>query len=703
MKIARIEISNFRLLKDFTLDLEDELSLVIGKNNTGKTSVLACLEKLVIQSDGRHITYEDFNVELRSLLENILLGEKEIGVEEDYVPLGIELRLLVTYGELDNLSKISPLIMSLDPEDNNIVLSFEYRISFGKLNELKNNYIEEAEKFDNRPGLFLKENLGKYFGPIAKKSLLYSDDNQFIDLNKEKINLKDILSIQFISAKRNVTNRKDDKTLSNQTSNLYRQVDESEEQQEAAENFKKELRKADDNLSGIYQQMFEGIIGKVNRFGGINPTDTEIKIASTLQHRELLEGNTTVMYAHQNHDLPEHYNGLGYMNLISMIFEIEMLMSRFRRSARETPSAINLLFIEEPEAHTHPQMQYIFIKNIKELLKQGRLREDGLEIHLQSVITTHSSHIVSESCFDDIKYLKKSHRTHQVQAKNLKDLEKSYASNEDPDKDAELKQAYRFLKQYLTLNRAELFFADKAILIEGDTERLILPAMMKKVDQNPAGPEEQPLLSQNISIVEVGAHSQTFEKFIDFVGIKSLVITDIDSNKQVPDAEDPTKMKSQKCRPDDEDALQTSNASLKFFFKTGDLAFYKSLDFEYKSLSKTDEEGWQQQTEGLLKVVYQIEEQGYHARSFEDAFFSINKAMLNVGQNSFPSLTKKHFEKYMNDEIDAFDFSENAVNSKPSLAIEILLNSQPDGDGVEFSNWEVPLYIKEGLLWLRKN
>ena len=376
MKIARIEISNFRLLKDFTLDLEDELSLVIGKNNTGKTSVLACLEKLVIQSDGRHVTYEDFNVELRSLLENILLGEKEIGAEEDYVPLGIELRILVTYGELDNLSKISPLIMSLDPEDNNIVLSFEYRISFGKLNELKNNYIEEAERFGNRPGLFLKENLGKYFGPIVKKSLLYSDDKQFIDLNKEKINLKDILSIQFISAKRNVTNRKDDKTLSNQTSNLYRQVDESEEQQEAAENFKKELRKTDDKLSGIYQQMFEGIIGKVNRFGGINPTDTEIKIASTLQHRELLEGNTTVMYAHQNHDLPEHYNGLGYMNLISMIFEIEILMSRFRRSARETPSAINLLFIEEPEAHTHPQMQYIFIKNIKELLKQGRLREE---------------------------------------------------------------------------------------------------------------------------------------------------------------------------------------------------------------------------------------------------------------------------------------------------------------------------------------
>lgn len=37
------------------------------------------------------------------------------------------------------------------------------------------------------------------------------------------------------------------------------------------------------------------------------------------------------------------------------------------------PADINILFIEEPEAHTHPQLQYIFIKNIKELLREGRL------------------------------------------------------------------------------------------------------------------------------------------------------------------------------------------------------------------------------------------------------------------------------------------------------------------------------------------
>lgn len=713
MKVARIEITNFRLLKRFALDLEDELSLVIGKNNTGKTSVLACLDKLAVQSDKKAITYEDFNVDLMSSIEAVLLGDQDIGNEEEYSPLGIQLKLFIKYSESDDLSKISSLIMSLDPTDDNVVLSFEYKISFEKIVELKAAYTDEADKFENSPRLFLKENLSDYFGPVIKKSLLIGDEDQFIDLNKEKINLKDILSIQFINAKRSVTNKQNDKTLSNQTSSLYKQVDESDEQIDASNEFKKELRKTDTKLSGIYQNMFKGVIEKVNRFGGISPTDTTIKVASTLQHRELLEGNTTVMYQHQNHDLPEHYNGLGYMNLISMIFEIEMLMSRLRKSLKEQPASINLLFIEEPEAHTHPQMQYVFIKNIKKLLKENRLREDGIEIHLQSIITTHSSHIVSESSFDDIKYLKKAPHSHQVQAKNLKDLEQEYTFEDDPEKNEELKRSYRFLKQYLTLNRAELFFADKAIFIEGDTERVILPAMMKKIDQENQD-DVQPLLSQNISMVEVGAHSQSFEKFIDFIGLKSLIITDIDSNKEVPRNDDPSKRKRVKCRPNEVGASQTSNASLDFFFGTKELAFYKALSLCDKSVSKCPEKKvWEQDPEGLVKVIYQVEENGYLARSFEDAFFHINNELLSIGHDAFPSLTKKYYDKYLAGKMDIFEFSEKAVNSKPSLAIEVLLNSktsisessesEDNSIKIEFSNWNVPLYIKEGLLWLQQN
>lgn len=702
MKISKIQIKNFRLLKNFSLDLEDELSLILGKNNTGKTSVLTALDKFLNQSSRKSITLDDFNVGLKKELLQYLSGSKELPIENGYQPLGIELKVYIDYTVQDDLSQVRALIMSLDPNDNNIVLKFEYKIDHEQLLKLKGDYTEQSEKFDDNPELFLKEHLGDYFGSVKKKSLLFTDEAVFIDLVKENILLKDILSFDFISAKRSVTNKDNDRTLSYQTAKIYKRSDESNEQIDASDKFKETLRKTDDELSTIYADMFDGLIQKVNKFGGVTSTDTKLKVASTLQHRDLLDGNTTVMYSHDTHDLPEHYNGLGYMNLISMIFDIEMVMGKFRRSLKEKPAAINLFFIEEPEAHTHPQMQYVFIKNIKALLKGNRERDDGITIQLQTAITTHSSHIVSECDFNDIKYLRKSKSTFDVKAKNLKALQDEYKSG-DENKDAKLKRSFKFLKQYLTLNRAELFFADKAIFIEGDTERILVPAMMRKIDQEFHTPDETPLLSQNISLVEVGAYSQIFEKFIEFIGVKSLVITDIDSQytQEIVDGQN-TKKKTIKCKPSDPLADKTSNASLNFFFNNKDLSFYKNLSIDEKVLRKDDAQ-WIQDPDGYFLMVYQTEEFGYHGRSFEDAFFSLNKGLLGTDVEAFPSLTKKHFDAFVgNTDTDPYVFAEKAVNSKPTLAIEILLNSEKIGEN-EFCNWQIPSYIKEGLLWLRKN
>ena len=136
---------------------------------------------------------------------------------------------------------------------------------------------------------------------------------------------------------------------------------------------------------------------------------------SILEEKNILTENTSVMFRHNGEQLlPEDYNGLGYMNLIAMIFEIEVILYNFKKEKQiniiqEIPSDINLLFIEEPEAHTHPQMQYIFIKNIKDVLEEGTLTTGGTNINLQTIISTHSSHIVAESDFNDIKYLFKTH------------------------------------------------------------------------------------------------------------------------------------------------------------------------------------------------------------------------------------------------------------------------------------------------------
>lgn len=66
MVIKQIQVKNFRLLKEFTMEMEDELSLVIGKNNVGKTSLLVILDKFLNQGDRKGFQYNDFNLDFRS-------------------------------------------------------------------------------------------------------------------------------------------------------------------------------------------------------------------------------------------------------------------------------------------------------------------------------------------------------------------------------------------------------------------------------------------------------------------------------------------------------------------------------------------------------------------------------------------------------------------------------------------------------------
>ena len=258
--------------------------------------------------------------------------------------------------------------------------------------------------------------------------------------------MENVILFQSIGARRDVDNRDVDKTLSTKTSDLYKAIEETAEQIEAKEKFLDQLRETDTQLTDIYSDIFADIVEKIKKFGGVTPNDTIIKVISSLQHRELLKGNTTVKYEHDNKDLPENFNGLGYMNLISIIFDIDLILKRFAKIKEGGGLAdINLLFIEEPEAHTHPQMQYVFIKNIKELLNEGVKDDHGNCRPLQYIVSTHSSHIVADSDYDDIKYLHRVTGKNEVEAKSLKTLSKVY----------ENKDHLRFLKQYITINRSE--------------------------------------------------------------------------------------------------------------------------------------------------------------------------------------------------------------------------------------------------------
>lgn len=697
MKIFKIQIENFRLLRNFSMDLENELSLVIGKNNTGKTSILFVLEKFLNQPDKNKFSFDDFNIELKKELKTLIEGE-DLVPENEFTLSGIKLKIFIEYNKNDNLSNVSRVMMDLDPANNVIVLGFEYTLAYNDFVNIRNAYSEFKTAEDTKvlddanyvvKGIydFLKQKQADYF-VLYKKSFEYDvatsivNEAVYLNLLSEEISIKEIINFKFISARRDVTNKEIDKTLSVQTSRIYEKTQATEEQNNAVDDFKEKLSETDNHLSGIYKSLFKEIVEKVKAFGGVKINESDIEIISTLQHRELLKGNTTVVYKHdEDNRLPEHYNGLGYMNLISMIFEIEILVHEFRREADKTPADINLLFIEEPEAHTHPQMQYVFIKNIKKLLAAGITRKDGVSRKLQYIISTHSSHIVADSDFNDIKYLKRQ-GVNGVIAKNLKDLKNDYEVGTNQ---------YQFLTQYLTISRAEIFFAEKAILIEGDTERILVPTLMRKIDieerkRHTALGEVDinlPLLSQNISIIEVGAYSHIFEKFIDFLGIKSLIITDLDA---VGDD-------NKAC----EVAVGTkySNAALKFFFGTATLDDLKGYVLANKCFSKVADV-WQNTADGSLCIIYQDNDEGYNARSFEDAYIHINRAFINANKDNFEGLQNRGY--FDDDANGAYILAAECVKKKTHFAMDIIYQSD-----AEFTNWKIPAYIKEGLLWLKKD
>ena len=678
MEIKKICIQHYRLLNDFSLELKNDLSLIVGKNNCGKTSVLSVLEKIFNKNSNRNLVWEDINLyHRREIFENIK-RVSDIPDSELSSILGINLQIWIQYSELDSYQNIQGFMMDLNPENNFIILEFSYIIPIQKLREISSltcGFADDFSKFES----FMKKNLNKFF-EIQIYSRGYNPITQ--EMTEEKSDLHEmkdvhkIIKVRGISASREVSNKENNHSLS-KTSNRFYKLNNGEEINSNANNLlQSAILKADETLTRAYsgddgvEGIFTSVFERVKRFGG-NDSETELAIHSSLSEKDILSNNTTLYYKHDDSLLPETYNGLGYLNLYGIIFEIETLMADIKNE----PADINLIYIEEPESHTHPQLQYIFIKNIKDLLKEhnDELKESGDFSCIQTLITTHSSHIVSDCNFDDLIYFKRDNGT--AVSKAFNSLKEEYGDEQ---------LGYKFVKQYLTLNSSELFFADKVICVEGDTERILIPTMMQKVDiANPINQASNtmPLLSQNISIIETGAHSQVFRKLFDFLGIKVLIITDIDpANKN-----ENNRLTS--CSA--VDATSTTNISIKSFFDiSGDEVFSIVAQKSFAEKITSDDR---------IRIAYQIpeDENGYQPASFEDAFISLNKQFIinqKAGLIKFEAL--KDFD---DSEIeDFYKFARDKVNKKSAFASSLLYF-----EGEE-NTWKVPNYISEGLLWLRE-
>jgi len=146
-------------------------------------------------------------------------------------------------------------------------------------------------------------------------------------------------------------------------------------------------------------------------------------------------------------------NGLGENNLIYSSAVLGDLKNR-RTEKKEHYYA---LFIEEPEAHLHPQRQNTFFNYLNNL--------QGLDIQL--FITSHSPTITAKSDLNSLIVLQHQSNTHIPFILRNSELT-------DPNK--------KYLRKFLDVTKSQLFFSNGSLLVEGISEALLLPILARIIN-----------------------------------------------------------------------------------------------------------------------------------------------------------------------------------------------------------------------------
>lgn len=131
MQLSKIRIKNYRLLIDAELEVEPKTTLIVGRNNTAKTSCFECIGNVL---DGAPFSFNDYPLQKRENLYTkiALFMEKKITFEElakQLEPISIE--FLVDYSlddPEDNLGALSPFIIDVDVDTTTALIRVEFRL-----------------------------------------------------------------------------------------------------------------------------------------------------------------------------------------------------------------------------------------------------------------------------------------------------------------------------------------------------------------------------------------------------------------------------------------------------------------------------------------------------------------------------------------------------------------------------------------------
>jgi putative ATP-dependent endonuclease of the OLD family len=187
-----------------------------------------------------------------------------------------------------------------------------------------------------------------------------------------------------------------------------------------------------------------------------------------------------------------------------------------------------ILAIEEPELYWHPNGQRKMFNVLKEISSTD-----------QVILCTHSNFFVNMHNYQNIAIVKRENNGPTRLCQYREDI----FGTEDPESQKRLRKTFRYLSLF-ELSRSEMFFAKKVILVEGDTEKFIIPfcsseliALDKKYD----------LSAKNICVIECGGKNNIhiFMRVLNKFKIPYVVLHDVDPIKFPEDKSDKTDKEKQ--------------------------------------------------------------------------------------------------------------------------------------------------------------
>ena len=446
-----------------------------------------------------------------------------------------------------------------------------------------------------------------------------------------------------------------------------------------------ELHQAKETFNTNLESSFKNALSELEDLNYPGFGNPQIKLSSEINTASSLQHDSAVQYALNDGktelSLPEKYNGLGYQNLISMIFKLISFRDKWMKKGKILDpndqevifQPIHLVLVEEPEAHLHAQVQQVFIRKAYSVLRKNKHLGEDKTFATQLIISTHSNHVAHEIDFTALRYFRRNmSEKGSINTSTVVNLSNTFGTDDDTT---------RFAKRYLKTTHSNLFFSDAAILVEGPAERMLLPYFITHHTQ---------LSSCYVSILEIGgSHAHTLRSLIEALGLITLVITDLDS--VIKDSN------GKKTQPAVGKDYETGNSTLK-----GWIPAEKDLD---KLLTKTYND--KEDKDNPIRIAYQtpitIEEDQtqviVYPYTFEDALVLENVSIfksLTDAKGLLKKMVKATNETSVQKSADEmYKIITDRSSKKAEFALELFYFKEPN-------ILKTPKYIEEGLLWLEE-